>query len=63
MRVDHGRGLLVKPEVHAAWAPHEQHDRVPTPRFLRDAASRALPGARMHRHLFWRYSIVWTRPA
>jgi hypothetical protein len=26
-------------------------------------AARLLPGARYRRHLLWRYSLVWTKPA
>jgi SAM-dependent methyltransferase len=29
----------------------------------RRLASRALPGVRYRRHLLWRYSLVWTKPA
>jgi predicted TPR repeat methyltransferase len=27
------------------------------------AAARLLPGARYRRHLLWRYSLLWTKPA
>jgi SAM-dependent methyltransferase len=30
---------------------------------VRRTAARVLPGARYRRHLLWRYSIVWTKPA
>ena len=30
---------------------------------VRRTAGRVLPGARYRRHLLWRYSIVWTKPA
>ena len=26
-------------------------------------AARVLPGARFGRHLLWRYSLIWTKPA
>jgi hypothetical protein len=29
---------------------------------VRKTAARLLPGAR-YRHLLWRYSLVWTKPA
>jgi ubiquinone/menaquinone biosynthesis C-methylase UbiE len=29
----------------------------------RDTARRVLPGVRYRRHLLWRYSLTWTRPA
>ncbi|MFO0952663.1 MAG: methyltransferase domain-containing protein [Isosphaeraceae bacterium] len=49
-------------EVRAAWQAHGVHDRYPTVAEVREAAG-PLPGARVRRHLFWRYSLVWTRPA
>jgi ubiquinone/menaquinone biosynthesis C-methylase UbiE len=30
---------------------------------VREAAVRVLPGARYRRHLLWRYSVIWTKPA
>jgi hypothetical protein len=30
---------------------------------VRGAAARLLPGARYRRHLLWRYSLRWTKPA
>jgi hypothetical protein len=30
---------------------------------MRDLAAELLPGTRFRRHLLWRYSLVWTRPA
>jgi SAM-dependent methyltransferase len=32
-------------------------------REMRRLAERLLPGARYRRHLYWRYSLVWTKPA
>jgi SAM-dependent methyltransferase len=32
-------------------------------RQMRRLAERLLPGARYRRHLYWRYSLVWTKPA
>jgi SAM-dependent methyltransferase len=32
-------------------------------RQVRQLAGRVLPGARYRRHLIWRYSLVWTKPA
>jgi SAM-dependent methyltransferase len=34
-----------------------------TYREIRAMAERTLPGARFRRHLLWRYSLVWTKPA
>ena len=33
-----------------------------TYRDMRQLADRVLPGARYRRHLYWRYSLVWTKP-
>ena len=30
---------------------------------VRETAARLLPGVRYRRHLLWRYSLVWTKPA
>jgi len=34
-----------------------------TYRDVRQLARRLLPGARYRRHLYWRYSLIWTKPA
>jgi SAM-dependent methyltransferase len=39
------------------WPPPETYSG------MRRIARAALPGARYRRHLFWRYSLVWTKPA
>jgi SAM-dependent methyltransferase len=44
-----------------AWEQHLPHDRYSTVLGIRHRAS-VLPGARVRRLLFWRYSLVWTRP-
>jgi len=40
-----------------AWPPPETYAS------MRRLAARLLPGARYRRHLLWRYSITWTKPA
>jgi hypothetical protein len=30
---------------------------------VRDACEAELPGAKVRRHLLWRYSVVWRKPA
>jgi SAM-dependent methyltransferase len=54
--------LRPPPEVRAAWAEHEKHDTYLTLRQVRDVCAKLLPGARVRRHLLWRYSIVWRKP-
>lgn len=49
-------------EVRAAWAEHGRTDVYLTMSQVRRGCKAALPGARITRHLLWRYSIVWTKP-
>jgi SAM-dependent methyltransferase len=49
------------PDVRRAWEEHGRHDRYPTLGEVRALCARLLPGARVRRHLFWRYSIVWRK--
>lgn len=46
------------------WEEHWQIDRhiTPTSRQIRRLAAEHLPGARLKRHLFWRYSLVFVKP-
>jgi len=50
------------PEVAAAWAEHGKVDRYMTLSQVREVCRRVLPGAVIRRHLYWRYSLVWTKP-
>jgi SAM-dependent methyltransferase len=45
-----------------AWVAHCRTDRYFTLPEVRAACVRVLPGARVRRHLLWRYSIVWNKP-
>lgn len=57
------RGRLRPPRaVRAAWAAHERHDSLLTLTHIRRACEDILPGAKLRKHLLWRYSIVWTKP-
>ena len=57
-------GRLREPaEVRAAWEEHGRSDVYPTLAQVRRACAAVLPGARVRRHLLWRYSIVWTKGA
>lgn len=58
----HGR-LLPRREVRDAWAAHEVHDLYPTMREVHALCASVLPGAKIRKHLLWRYSIVWQKPA
>jgi ubiquinone/menaquinone biosynthesis C-methylase UbiE len=57
----HGR-LLPRREVRDAWSAHERHDSYPTMIEVHTLCARFLPGAKIKKHLLWRYSIVWKKP-
>ena len=61
LRLIHNRRLKPPREVRAAWAAHEQHDSYPKMREIRTLCADILPGARIRKHLLWRYSIIWQR--
>ena len=55
-------GHIKEPEaVREAWAAHGKHDSYLTLAQLRDICRAILPGARVRRHLLWRYSLVWKK--
>lgn len=57
-------GTLRPPcEVRAAYAAHGETDVYPTLAELRRLCATVMPGARVRRHLFFRYSIVWRKPS
>lgn len=60
--IHHGR-LLPRREVREAWAAHEVHDLYPTMREVHALCDEILPGAKIRKHLLWRYSIVWQKPS
>jgi SAM-dependent methyltransferase len=49
-------------EVREAWAVHGQSDVYPALSHVRQVCAQLLPGARVKRHLLWRYSLVWIKP-
>jgi len=61
LRLIHSRRLKPSREVRAAWAAHGQHDTYPTMVDIRTLCSEILPGAKIKKHLLWRYSIVWQK--
>jgi ubiquinone/menaquinone biosynthesis C-methylase UbiE len=62
LRLIHQGRLLPSREVRDAWAAHEAHDVYPTMTAVRDLCADILPGAKVRKHLLWRYSIVWQKP-
>ena len=58
--IHHGR-LRSSREARDAWAAHESHDLYPTMSQVRELCSEVLPGARIKKHLLWRYSVIWRK--
>jgi hypothetical protein len=61
LKMIHNRRLRQPAAERDAWAEHGRHDVYPTMAEVRRACAGILPGAKITRHLFWRYSIVWTK--
>jgi hypothetical protein len=45
-----------------AWDEHGRNDVYLTMAEVKEMCAQYLPGARVKRHLLWRYSIVWRKP-
>ena len=45
-------------EVREAWAEHGRSDSYPTLSQIRQVCASVLPGAKVRKHLLWRYSII-----
>ena len=50
-------------EVREAYAEHGKTDAYLTLPQVRRVCADVMPGALVRRHLFWRYSVVWKKPA
>ena len=50
-------------EARAAWDAHGHDESYPSLSEVRQACANLLPGAQIKRHFFWRYSLIWTKPA
>ena len=48
--------------LRRAYQAHGAHDVYLRPHEARTLFARHLPGARVHHHLRWRYSVVWDKP-
>jgi len=48
-------------EVRRAWAEHGKGDRYLSIDEVREVCRSVLPGARIRRHLLWRYSLIWRK--
>lgn len=51
-----------EPQVRRLWAEHGKTDRYLSVGEIRRFCLILLPGARIRRHLLWRYSLVWRKP-
>jgi SAM-dependent methyltransferase len=61
LRLIHHRRLLPSRAARAAWSEHEKHDIYPTMKEVHALCSEILPGAKIKKHLLWRYSMVWQK--
>ena len=59
LRLLHNGRLNPPAEVRKAWEQHGKHDHYSTISQMRALAKEILPGARVTRHLLWRYSLVF----
>ena len=57
------RGSKQPPALERAWREHGKHDRYPTMEEVRRVAHRVTPGAIVRKHLLWRWTLIWRRPA
>jgi SAM-dependent methyltransferase len=61
LRLRHHGRLLPSRAARAAWAAHERHDIYPTMKEVHALCAEVLPGAKIKKHLLWRYSIIWKK--
>jgi len=61
-RVKNGHRPSASAEARAAMEEHGAHDSYLTLSHVHQMCQALLSGASVRRHLFWRYSIVWTKP-
>jgi 2-polyprenyl-3-methyl-5-hydroxy-6-metoxy-1,4-benzoquinol methylase len=56
-----GTRLRQKRALRDAWRDHGAGEHYLTMADVRALCARTLPGATIHRHSLWRYTVVWTR--
>ena len=61
LRLLHNGRMRPSRELREAYAEHARHDSYTTFSQVREICAAILPGARLHKHFFWRYSIVWRK--
>jgi SAM-dependent methyltransferase len=63
LRLAHTGRLRDPKEVREAWEEHGRGETYLRLSEVREICRELLPGAEVRRHLLWRYSIVWRKPA
>ena len=61
LRLKHHGRLFPDREERAAWNAHAKRDSYPTIEKVHAICERILPGAKIRKHLLWRYSVVWQK--
>jgi SAM-dependent methyltransferase len=61
LRLTHHGRIRSSREARDAWAAHEHHDLYPTMTQVRELCDQILPGAKIKKHLLWRYSVIWRK--
>jgi SAM-dependent methyltransferase len=61
LRLVHNGRLKPPREARAAWAEHGKTDSYPSIDDMRSLAAEILPGAKITKHLLWRYSLIWRK--
>jgi SAM-dependent methyltransferase len=62
VRLRHGGRLIPRAEVRRAWQEHGKHESYLTPREVQAMRDEHFPGGLVHRHLLWRYTLIWKKP-
>ncbi len=60
MKLKTGKCTKTEQEIKA-WKEHAKHDKFMTLNDINRIAGQILPGARVRKHLFWRYSLIWKK--
>lgn len=56
-------GMVRPPKAERqAWEEHGKRDHYLSPSEVRHICQELLPGAKVKKHLFWRYSLIWRKP-
>ncbi len=61
LKLKHTGRIREAEEVRAAWAAHGANDTYLPVSEVRQVCDNLIPGAKITKHLLWRYSIVWQK--